>query len=156
MIGDVSPQGVKVCKTITRTEVGGYEIGGETKTAAGRRTVPVNAAALKAWNNQRAIRAAIDGAPMINYPVFTAARGGLLKSANVNYDIAKYCDNAKIERFSVHAFRDTFATRCVESGMNVKTLQEILGHTDIQMTLGLYAHVMEDQKQEQLKAVNFM
>lgn len=156
MIGDVTPQGVKVCRSITRTECGGYVIGDETKTAAGRRVIPVNDAAMKAWNKQRAIREAIDGAPRINYPVFTAARGGLLKSANVNYDIAKYCDNAKIERFSVHAFRDTFATRCVESGMNVKTLQEILGHTDIQMTLGLYAHVMEDQKQEQLKAVNFM
>lgn len=156
MIGDVSPQGVKVCKTITRTEVGGYEIGGETKTAAGRRTVPVNDTAMKAWNNQRTIREAIDGVTRINYPIFTAARGGLLKSANVNYDIAKYCDDAKIDRFSVHAFRDTFATRCVESGMQVKTLQEIMGHTDINMTLGLYAHAMEDQKQEQLKAVNFM
>ena len=74
----------------------------------------------------------------------------------MNYDIHKYCDEAKIERFSVHAFRDTFATRCVESGLQVKTLQEIMGHTDINMTLGLYAHAMEDQKQEQLKAVNFM
>ena len=156
MVGDVTPQGVKVCRTITRTSCGGYVIGDETKTAAGRRTIPVNEAALKAWNRQRAIREAIDRGPRINYPVFTAARGGLLKSANVNYDVHKYCDEAKIERFSVHAFRDTFATRCVESGMQVKTLQEIMGHTDINMTLGLYAHAMEDQKQEQLKAVNFM
>lgn len=156
MIGDVTPQGVKVCRTITRTEVGGYMIGDETKTAAGRRTIPVNESAMKAWSRQREIREAIDGAPKIGTPVFTAPRGGLLKSANVNYDIAKYCDAAKIERFSVHAFRDTFATRCVESGMQVKMLQEIMGHTDISMTLGLYAHAMEDQKQEQLKAVNFM
>lgn len=158
MIGDVSPQGVKVDRTITRTEVGGYIIGkpGDTKTAAGRRTIPINDDAMKAWNNQRAIREAIDGGPRINHPVFTAARGGLLKSANVNYDIAKYCDEAKIERFSVHAFRATFATRCVESNMQVKMLQEILGHTDVTMTLGLYAHAMDDQKREQLKAVNFM
>lgn len=156
MIGDVTPQGVKVCKTITRTEVGGYVIGDETKTAAGRRVIPVNDAAMKAWNNQRMVRAAIEGAPKIGTPVFTAPRGGLLKSANVNYDIAKYCAASKIERFSVHAFRDTFATRCVESGMQVKMLQEILGHTDINMTLGLYAHAMDNAKWEQLKAVNFM
>ena len=98
----------------------------------------------------------MDGVVNIGAPVFRATRGGLLKSANVNYDIANCCKTAGIEKFSVHAFRDTFATRCVESGMQVKMLQEILGHTDIQMTLGLYAHAMDDQKQEQLKAVNFM
>ena len=156
MIGDVTADNVKVCKTITRTEVGGYVIGDETKTAAGRRNIPLNDSARKAWNDQRQVNRIIDGADTLGIPVFRATRGGLLKSANVNYDIANCCETAGIEKFSVHAFRDTFATRCVESNMQVKMLQEILGHTDIQMTLGLYAHAMDDQKQEQLKAVNFM
>ena len=156
MIGDVTAQEVRVCKTVTRTECGGYVIGDETKTAAGRRTIPLNDSARKAWEDQRQVNKITDGCDTIGVPVFRAKRGGLLKSANVNYDIAKCCETAKIEKFSVHAFRDTFATRCVESNMQVKMLQEILGHTDIQMTLGLYAHAMDDQKQEQLKAVNFM
>ena len=150
-------QGVRICKTITRTECGGYKIGAETKTAAGRRTIPMNEAAAKAWNDQRMINKAINlGLDQIGTPVFTAPRGSLLKSANVNADIAKHCDAAGVERFSVHAFRDTFCTRCVEANVPVKTLQEILGHSDVQMTLGLYAHAMDDQKEEQLKAVNFM
>ena len=154
---DITKQGARICKTITRTEVGGYRVGDETKTQAGRRTIPLNEAAAKAWNDQRMINKAINGGlDQIGTPVFTAPRGSLLKSANVNADIARICDAAEIERFSVHAFRDTFATRCVESNMQVKLLQEILGHVDIQMTLGLYAHAMDDQKKEQLKAVNFM
>lgn len=156
MVGDVSKNTVKVSRTITRTEVGGYEIGIDAKTEAGRRTIPMNEEALQAWKSQKDFNNAIDGAISISDPVFRAPRGSLLKSANVNTDIAKVCKKAGIDRFSAHAFRDTFATRCVESGMQVKTLQEILGHTDVSMTLGLYAHCMEEQKEEQLKAVNFM
>ncbi len=150
-------EGARIVRTITRTEVGGYAIGTDTKTAAGRRTVPLNDAAKKALEDQKRINQMLTSNKVIDIdnPIFTAPQGGLLKSANVNYDIAKLCEAAGIEKFSAHAFRDTFATRCVESGMQVKMLQEILGHTDIQMTLGLYAHAMDDQKQEQLKAVNF-
>lgn len=156
MIGDVSKNNVKISRTITRTEVGGYEIGIDAKTEAGKRTIPMNEEAQQAWKAQKDFNSAIDGAISISDPVFRAPRGSLIKSANVNADIAKICEKAGIDRFSAHAFRDTFATRCVESNMQVKTLQVILGHTDVSMTLGLYAHVMEDQKIEQLKAVNFM
>lgn len=155
MIGDVSKNNVKISRTITRTEVGGYEIGIDAKTEAGKRTIPMNEEAQQAWKAQKDFNSAIDGAISISDPVFRAPRGSLIKSANVNADIAKICEKAGIDRFSAHAFRDTFATRCVESNMQVKTLQVILGHTDVSMTLGLYAHVMEDQKIEQLKAVNF-
>lgn len=155
---DITKDGVKICKTITRTECGGYVIGNETKTKAGTRIIPLNDSARKAIDDQKQINAMLsqDNVIALGKPIFTAPQGGLLKSANVNYDIAKVCKAAGIERFSVHGFRDTFCTRCVEGNMQVKLLQEILGHSDIQMTLGLYAHAMEDQKQEQLKAVNFI
>lgn len=154
---DITKKGVRICKTVTRTECGGYEIGKETKTAAGMRVIPMNEAARGAVDDQKQINTLLSDGNVIalDKPVFTAPQGGLLKSANVNYDIKKICELAGIERFSVHAFRDTFATRCVESNMQVKMLQEILGHTDIQMTLGLYCHVVDSQKEEQLNAVNF-
>ena len=53
----------------------------------------------------------------------------------------------------MHAFRDTFATRAIESGIDPKTLQEILGHSDISMTLNLYAHVMDDTKHEAMQKI---
>lgn len=157
-VTDVGKDGAHICRTITRTEDGGYKIGDHAKTTAGQRVIPLNDAARKAWDDQKNINSLLSDGKIIGLktPVFRAPRGSLLKSANVNSDIKKICDKAKIERFSVHAFRDSFATRCVESGMQVKTLQEILGHTDVSMTLGLYAHCMDDQKQEQLKAVNFI
>ena len=86
--------------------------------------------------------------------LFRSPRGGLLSDTAVNQDIARICKAAGVQKFTAHAFRDTFATRCVESGMQPKTLQEILGHTDIAMTMNLYAHVMEETKVSQMQAVN--
>ena len=47
-----------------------------------------------------------------------------LEDCCVNREIARICNRVGIERFTAHCFRDTFATRCIESGMNQKTLQE--------------------------------
>ena len=49
--------------------------------------------------------------------------------------------------------RHTFATRCIEAGMNPKTLQAILGHSSIKMTLDLYVHVTQDHIQKEMSEV---
>lgn len=49
------------------------------------------------------------------------------------------------ESMSPHTLRHTFATRCLENGMNVKTLQRILGHADIRTTMNTYCHVTDDE-----------
>ena len=48
------------------------------------------------------------------------------------------------EPITPHTLRHTFATRCIERGMNPKTLQIILGHSTIQLTMNLYCHVTDD------------
>ncbi len=147
---------IRICRTITRTENGGYKIGEETKTAAGRRTIPITPDAAAAIERQKVINAALFGTKNdLTDTIFKAARGGFLKPSLVNEDIKRICKRAEIEYFGVHAMRDTFATRCIESGMQPKTLQEIMGHSDISMTMNLYVHVMPETKVEQMQAVNF-
>ena len=51
-----------------------------------------------------------------------------------------------LPHFSCHSLRHTFTTRMIESDMNVKVVQEILGHADISTTLDIYADVTEDTK----------
>lgn len=154
---DISKNGVTIKRTITRTEDGGYEIGSDTKTSAGVRFIPLLGDASAALEDQRKANAIAAGVKIIELgkPIFRAPKGSLLKSANVNYDIANICADAGINKFSAHALRATFATRCVESGMPPKTLMSIMGHSDISMTLTLYAHCEDETKIEQLKVVNF-
>ena len=44
-----------------------------------------------------------------------------------------------------HVFRHTYITMAASSGIDVKTLQAIAGHSDIRMTMDRYAHAMEDK-----------
>ncbi len=52
-----------------------------------------------------------------------------------------------------HCMRHTFATRAIENGMQPQTLKTILGHSSLSMTMDLYAHVLEDQKQADMKRI---
>lgn len=74
---------------------------------------------------------------------------------NSTYDtgIYKACDRAKIPRFSMHVLRHTFATRCIEAGMTPKTLQTILGHSNIGITMNLYVHTTDEQKNLEMDRV---
>jgi len=56
----------------------------------------------------------------------------------------------KIEYFSPHCFRHTFATRCFEAGIKPKTVQQYLGHATLQMTMDLYTHVLKEHSQEEM------
>ena len=153
--GDIDNSGIRVCRTITQAENGGFIIGKDTKTGAGKRFIPLDDEARAAINRQKAVNMAFDKVIDLQQPVFRTTYGALLIAITVNRDIAKCCQAAGMERFTVHAFRDTFATRCVESGMQPKVLQDIMGHSDINMTMNLYAHSMDESKMDQLKVVNF-
>lgn len=51
--------------------------------------------------------------------------------------------------FSCHSLRHTFTTRMCEAGVNVKVIQDALGHTDISTTLNIYADVTKDLKEKE-------
>lgn len=51
-----------------------------------------------------------------------------------------YLDEGQIDDANFHSLRHTFATRCVESGFEIKTLSEILGHSSVKITLDKYVH----------------
>lgn len=71
---------------------------------------------------------------------------------NSSYDthLYKLCDEAGIKRFCMHALRHTYATRAIESGMQPKILQKLLGHASIKTTMDRYVHVTDESM---LKAV---
>ena len=55
-----------------------------------------------------------------------------------------------------HVFRHTFCTNMANAGMDVKTLQYLMGHSDVGVTLNIYTHASYDRAAEQMaKIVDF-
>ncbi len=58
-----------------------------------------------------------------------------------------------IDDYNFHTLRHTFATRCVEKGVNIKTLSEILGHANTQTTIDRYVHPTLEMKRDEINKV---
>lgn len=157
-LADIKPNGmISIERTLTAAAGGAIVIGKTTKTKKGVRQIEYTEELRQAVEEQRQLNAAIHGNVIgMNVPIFTAEQGGLIRASLVGARIKKICQQAGIEPFTPHAFRDTYATRAIDSGMAPKVLQEVLGHTSITMTMDLYAHTVEDTKREQMRLVKII
>ena len=66
------------------------------------------------------------------------------------YVFKRYLARAGVADANFHALRHTFATRCVESGFDPKSLSEILGHASVEITMNRYVHASLDWKRQQM------
>lgn len=57
-------------------------------------------------------------------------------------------EELKINHFNYHALRHTFATNCISLGVDYKTVSELLGHANVNITLNLYVHPRYSQKKK--------
>lgn len=55
-----------------------------------------------------------------------------------------------LSHFSCHTLQHTFATRLCEAGVNIKVIQEILGHADIETTMIIYVEVTRQSKKKEI------
>lgn len=65
-----------------------------------------------------------------------------------------YLRGAGITDYNFHTLRHTFATNCIDNGMDIKSLSEILGHSDVQITLNRYVHPTMDTKRKYMNALS--
>lgn len=62
----------------------------------------------------------------------------------------RYLRDCGMDGIHFHTLRHTFATRCVEAGVEIKALSEILGHASCQITWDTYVHLSMDAKRQNL------
>lgn len=62
-----------------------------------------------------------------------------------------YLRQARVKPYKFHILRHTFATKCIETGMDVKSLSEILGHSNVEITLNKYVHSSNKRKKRYLE-----
>lgn len=66
----------------------------------------------------------------------------------------RYLKATAIKEYNFHTLRHTFATNCIDHDMDVKSLSEILGHANVQITLNKYVHPTMEAKRRQLAVLD--
>ena len=144
--------------TISRTMEYRYKVGdwrvGPPKSKSGYRTIPLTDEAIRILKDQKEKNSKIK---VINIEwrdqVFLSRKGEPVKNSTYDTALFKICDKAEIRKFCMHILRHTFATRCIEGGMIPKTLQKILGHSNIGITMNLYVDATEEEKTKEMDLV---
>lgn len=69
------------------------------------------------------------------------------------FTVAAEYDDAIREKSNItpHVCRHTYCSNMAKSGMNPKTLQYLMGHSDISVTMNVYTHIGFDDAEEELK-----
>ncbi len=144
---------IHITKTVARREDGCYYISPTPKTDSSFRDIPLTETVMQIFRNQMQQNEMLFGDVGFSRPVFCSFEGELLREYFVNREIKRKCQKIKINLFTTHAFRATFATRFIEQRpQDYKILSEVLGHADIKITLNLYA--AHKSKDKQIEAMN--
>lgn len=136
------------------------------KTEAGRRQIPMLPIVKDAFIMERNFQeewnincvASIDGYTdfiFVNRFGMTQHQGTLNKALrriirDCNYAILDNRQSGEevvtLPKFSNHSLRHTFATRICEAGVNIKAIQDILGHADAETTMNIYTDATKELK----------
>jgi integrase len=116
----------------------------EPKSVNGRRTLPLCQPAIEVLRRQKdSVRAMREHADMAWQEwglVFPSALGTPLDSSNVTHHLQRQLDAAGLPRVTFHALRHTCGSLLHQEGVPARTIMEILGHSQITLTLGTYCH----------------
>ena len=140
---------ITISKTLTTDKNRKVIMGDTTKTYAGQRQIPIPDSLLDTVKNQ--MRLAENHKDKL---LFVDKNNYYLSPRNANTLLQKIAKRLGIENISSHSLRHTYGTRCIESGMRAVTVQRLMGHTDISITLNTYTSILNKFKEQELEKVN--
>ena len=116
------------------------------KSMTSIRTIPINS---KLYNILKQMKRKCTK----NDFVLTVLSDHYVEPRNYQYNFREILKKSKIKRYKFHTLRHTFATNCIEAGMDIKSLSEILGHADVSITLNIYVHSSDKTKRKYLEKI---
>lgn len=86
-----------------------------------------------------------------NAYILTGDNVRFIEPTVMRYHFSRQLKACGLENVRFHTLRHSFATRCVETGIDIKTLSEILGHENVNITLNRYVHSSMNLKRESME-----
>lgn len=120
----------------------------EPKTAAGRRTLTLDATTLADLKAHRQRIAQTQQLPTATALVFSTKSGEPLDITNLGKRCKKLCSAAGVPEVSLYGLRHSNATLLLATGIPAKVASERLGHSTVKLTLDTYTHVTSAMEQE--------
>ena len=155
---DLDKQKIEVKRQMVRTD-NGLEFK-EVKSEASKRTIPLTdnvVKFLKSHKIKQGEKKLSAGAAYNDRDlVFCNKAGHAIDSTNLNREFKRVIERAKVPDIRFHDLRHTFATLFIENGGAIKTLQQILGHTSVTITMDTYSHVTEEMLSEAAQNIDEM
>jgi len=145
---DLDNKMIKVTKTLTKDR-NKKTIIGPTKTKSGKRNIEINELTediiIDSLNNKIENK---------NKVLFCQANKKLYVDNTINSAFKRICKNAGITKpVNTHMLRHTFATRCIEAGVDLPVLQKLMGHANIETTINTYGDIYNYYKQKETQKV---
>lgn len=122
------------------------------KSVAGFRTIPLTKRAYDILVSQKGKKFPV----IVGYHeyVFRNSKGKPQHRHIYNRSVKAIGEKIGVSDLSMHSLRHSFATRCIESGMRPKTLQRIMGHSSLSITMDLYVHVTDDELHKEIEKLD--
>lgn len=158
---DFEKQRIRVDHQLVRTREGDYYIE-ETKTKSGVRYIPMTENVYRSLKNIVANRSAVE-----NEKVVSGRSGFILLDREGNPKVAAHIEhvmkrawnkyNATHEMplppVTPHVLRHTFCTNMANAGMDIKSLQYLMGHSDVSGTLNVYTHANYEKAEQEMRQI---
>ena len=117
---------------------------GEPKSKCSVRTIPLPNSIVSLLKT-----ACVSGAYLL-----TGQKSYFIEPRTMENRFKRVLKECGIEKANFHSLRHTFATRCVEVGFDIKSLSEILGHANVNITLNRYVHPTMKLKRENMNKLS--
>ena len=131
---------------------------GRPKTKSSTRIVPLIPSAANLLREHKDIQnkyiASTKKVYADNNLIFCTRTGTFIMPNNMRFPFGRILKKIGVENLHIYCLRHTFATRCLEKGIDIKTTSELLGHSDISMTANIYTHISEERKQDEILKIS--